>query len=136
MLRINAQSQQQGIVGDLHDPRGSESVAHLSMSHSHHVHALRQPLKQSCDGIAHQPLQIPNRNITPRNHRAALTLRRGGGRTSCSPSSSWKEWYPFFKGPKRLWQTGKEAAPGRAFSVAKIISPPVTGTVPWVRLHP
>jgi len=56
MLLINAQSQQQGVEGDLHDPRGGKSIARLSMGHSHHVHALGQPLEQSRNGIAHHSL--------------------------------------------------------------------------------
>jgi hypothetical protein len=42
--------------------KAQKSHPHLSMSHSNHVHALRQPLKQSCNGIAHllPPLQVPN----------------------------------------------------------------------------
>ena len=37
---IDAQGQQQGIEGHLHHPGSGESIAHLPVSHAHHVKAL------------------------------------------------------------------------------------------------
>jgi hypothetical protein len=57
MVRVDAQGQQQGIVRNLHDPRGGESIVHLSVGYTHHLNALRQALKQGRDGSAHLSLQ-------------------------------------------------------------------------------
>jgi len=53
MLRIDAQSEQQGIERDLHNPGGSESIALFSVGHAHNVNALRQTLEQGRDATAH-----------------------------------------------------------------------------------
>jgi hypothetical protein len=53
MVRIDAQSQPQGIEGHLHNPGGGESIAKLAVGHAHDINALRQALKQGRDGIAH-----------------------------------------------------------------------------------
>jgi len=51
-------SQQQGIERHLHHPGGGESIAHLGVGHAHDVNALRQALKQGCDGITHVCLSL------------------------------------------------------------------------------
>jgi hypothetical protein len=53
MLRVDAQSQQQGIERDLHDPGSGESITHLFMGHADYVNALRQTLEQGREGFAH-----------------------------------------------------------------------------------
>jgi hypothetical protein len=53
MVGVNAQSQQQGLERDLHNPSGGESIAHLSVGHAYHVNTLRNTLEQGREGDAH-----------------------------------------------------------------------------------
>src|SRR6476619_194400 len=67
MMWIDAQGQQQGIEGHLHHPGGGESIAHLPVSHANYINALRQPLKQGCDGATHPSLPISMCRSSPAN---------------------------------------------------------------------
>src|SRR5262245_38609564 len=53
MVRIDAQGQQQGIEGNLHNPGCGESIARLSVGNAYDVNALGQAFAQGRDGTAH-----------------------------------------------------------------------------------
>ena len=72
MLRIHAQSEQQGIERDLHNPGGSESIALFSVGHAHNVNALRQTLEQGRDATAYL-----SPNASPDSATCSKILRLG-----------------------------------------------------------
>src|SRR6476620_5113575 len=81
MGRIDTQGKQQGIERHLHHPGGGESIAHLPVSHAHHVNALRQPLKQGCDGATHASLPISMCRLSAAN----LAVSGGKSRNITNP---------------------------------------------------